>query len=128
MSKHADIIKRLEAATGLDRDLDRDIGLLIGGWRLEEYATPNPTMMLVVGEDVYPDHPGSLYPSFTESIDAALGLVERMLPGWGVKVDTCGQAVLYAGGKSDWYLADASSPPFAILIALFRALEAQEAN
>jgi len=116
MSKYSDIIKRLKAATGPDRELDfsiekfnlGDLGYVVDHW------------------DTAQRH--SIVAHYTASIDAALELVERMLPGWGVKVDTCGQAVLYAGGKSDWYLEDASSPPLAILLALFCALEAQETN
>jgi len=74
------LLERVRSATGRDRELDRDIGLAIGGWELSEYATPNPTMMIVVDGDWYPDHPGSMYPAPTESIDAALALTERVLP------------------------------------------------
>lgn len=70
------LIARLEAAEGPDRALDREIGLRIDGW----YETVDSHgECLMANGDRYPDHPASEYPSFTESLDAALALAERVL-------------------------------------------------
>lgn len=83
MADMQELISRLEAAEGPDRALDREIGLRIDGW----YETVDSHgECLMVNGDRYPDHPESEYPSFTESLDAALALAERVLPGWCVGV------------------------------------------
>ena len=72
-----ELIKKLEKATGPDRELDRDIGVAALGWR--PFTVNGHHKMLDVGDATYPDSPGSMYPALTESIDAALTLVPR---GW----------------------------------------------
>lgn len=71
----SELLSRVEGATGPDRELDRDIGLAIGGWK---HVGSGPYGMLDIGGDLYPDHPGSMYPALTESVDDALALVERL--------------------------------------------------
>jgi hypothetical protein len=94
----ADLIERLEKATGPDRELDREIGITIDGWlpgQSSTMITPNGPVsyagLIYVPSDKthYADHPGSMYPSFTESVDTAIGLCERVLPGWIWRVATC---------------------------------------
>lgn len=64
-----DLIERLEKAGGPDRELD--IAL---------------TKQFIAGKQYrHPD----LAPPYTTSLDAAVALVERVLPGWGWQVGTC---------------------------------------
>ena len=72
------------------------------------------------------------YPKYSESIDAALGLVERTLPGWGIgiaiDVDAprlC-QCRLRQSTQDDHFEEDAPTAPLAILRAWVAAMIAQE--
>lgn len=129
MSKYADIIERLEKAEDFDRDLDRDIGLALMGWRYEDVEGFGQMIYIPDENAFYPDHPGSLTPSITSSIDAAIALVEKALP------DT---AILLGYGQDEltkpWARisvpcgsSNGATLPLAILRALFRALEAKPA-
>ena len=110
MSKYADIIARLEKADGPDRGIDGAIAMVLG-------LMPN----------------GDRY---TASIDAAIALVERMLPLHSIQIDhECRKRTsIYkddgfamCSKPSSWLsYADAPTAPLAILLALFRALDAQE--
>lgn len=102
MSKYADIIERLEKATdGSDADLDHLIMAF----------DPGPRMM--------PWH-------YASSIDAAISLVERMLPGWWWMVTKAGECELVSDGFD--IMESAATPPLSVLVALFRALEEKEAK
>lgn len=111
MSRYADIIERLTKAKGPDRvfDLDIDEVLMIDG--------PNPP--------------------YTFSLDAAIDLVERMLPGAFYYIERLppeGQRVWGSGYLASVEAADelvtvtGTTGPLALLLALFRALSAQEAG
>lgn len=137
--------KRVEAATGADRELDARIlatllakepiviveqSPLNGTWcayslnhagarRLWE--TPSPFRQL---------------PGVTASLDAALALVERVLPGWSWSVRRSGfgnpaGAELWdprrspGGGNSHHGVNELGAAPIAILSALLAALSAQ---
>src|SRR5438105_1932936 len=75
------LIERVEKATGPDRELDEALALAFG-WRLREIVLvrtvlewERPTgFRLPIGTMADP-------PFFTASLDAALALVERVLPG-----------------------------------------------
>jgi len=113
----SDLLARVEAATGPDRELDDAIVELMFG-----------KSMLVITEDagtVWRNHKA---PFYTASIDAALALAERVLPdheiemfqlfhgnGWGVNfrakhIDT----------------AYAPTPALALIAAILKALIAAE--
>lgn len=124
-----DILTRLREAEGPDRELDRDIGLAIGGWRYE--ALGDLGEMLFVPEDAtyYGDSPGAMYPSFTESIEASLALVERMLPGCAWEITTTGfkpGASIVVHGPRTMFGAYANTPALALIAALFTALQEKE--
>lgn len=91
------LIGRVKAANGPDRELDRAIGLAVGGWwaTVDEHGDA-----IMCDGDRYPDHPGSMYPALTESVDAALALVERLLPGWRVSI--FGNHLTGAKGGKGW--------------------------
>ena len=136
MSQYTDILARLRAATGPDRELDIKIWLA---------TTAGATR-----QTIHVDHPQGAYdidetrdasrrlitvPSFTASIDAALSLVAEKLPGWdwmlgnrdGEHPQEWPWASLtlpgWEGDEESQFLEHASTPPLAILTALFTALE-----
>lgn len=136
MSRYADIIERLEKADGPSRKLDRDIA------KAEKWY---PDDIQDVGFYIDPAkgcRGGEIYtpPAYTASLDAAIALVERMLPGWTTKHHTAdstpGQQRWHFyvarhpadrdGARSPHEFCGIGSPVIALLIALFRALEAKE--
>jgi hypothetical protein len=71
-------------------------------------------------------------PPFSTSLDAALALVERVLPGWWPSVAQVGpgkwSADIYdPSDKRSLSPAHAPTPPLALVIALVRAKEARDA-
>ena len=127
MSKYEDIINHLEKAEGPSHEIDAIIVSMDGfqikrernrAWR---YGDRNTQKWYNI-------------PSYTASLDAAVALVERMLPGWTIA--NIGQddgktwhAELRKGHKTSYStvkLAGAAVSAIALLLALFRALQAQE--
>ena len=122
MADMQELIARLEAAEGADRALDREIGLRIDGW----YETVDSHgECLMVNGDRFPDHPGSEYPSFTESLDAALALAERK--GFGDCFDIqirpgTARVSRFADGRAVWMVTpDCATPALALCIAILKA-------
>ena len=72
------LARRIKDAEGPDRELDREIGLAIGGWKAGSLYGHKT---ITVGNDTSADHPGGMYPSPTESIDAAVSILEKAVPG-----------------------------------------------
>jgi hypothetical protein len=114
-----ELLAALKAATGPSRELDAWIENIFGLSRWEEGPW-------VPGE-------GHIYAKrlepkpFTDSIDAALGLVERMLPGW-VWALHHRLTISFSMAREDDifcepFVATALTAPLAILIALLMALE-----
>ena len=68
-------------------------------------------------------------PELTASIDAALALVERMLPEWqiyiGIMREANGGCVAQVAPNQDATMVKGKTAPLAILTALFTALEAK---
>ena len=124
------LLSRLEAATEGSDDMDREVAIALG-W------TP-PAMGLPFWHDDDANHWTAL-PDWSTSIDAALALVERLLPGWGATVVTDPPSCCLRISTSDsmahfkatgffldeFPIYEASTPPVAILLALFRALSAR---
>lgn len=143
-----DLIGRLEVCTGPDREIDAELMRLEHDWEerhigaTDENDTPVKDWVWVnraTGEwrSTAPLH-------FTESIDAALALVERKLPGyrWGVSSAPM-RTGFYPDGKPSYgegfkahltepsalrpmpTIASGATAPLAILLTLLRALKAQ---
>jgi hypothetical protein len=106
--------ERVEGAGGPDRELDREVWAAL---------VANPPASLV--------HVGRIeVPAYTASLDSALGLVERVLPGWAWRVEFV--AKWRPGGP--FYGADLTdgikpasrragpTPALAVLAALLKAL------
>ena len=110
MSKYAAIISRLEAATGPNYEIECSIHEMCGEQRP---IIPSP---------------------YTASLEAAIALVERMLPGWRKSVGEnlhhgYWQGRVYRFQDDDIferYGHHDTAPAIALLLAMFRALEAQE--
>ncbi|MFA6043595.1 MAG: hypothetical protein WC718_01305 [Phycisphaerales bacterium] len=106
------LLERVEAATGGDRELDRDIAIATGWvhrsgapWeRVLEWERPNPTA----------------------SVDAALALIGRVKPGARALMehdhDGNGWAMLMPSKHSERFMAEAPTPALALILALLRAL------
>lgn len=75
-----DLLDRVKGATGPDRKLDEDIAV----WTYPELATFQRSPS---GGWIHPEF-GKIAPAdgYTSSLDAALALVERRLPGWGCTI------------------------------------------
>lgn len=110
------LLKRVEEAGGGSRDLDRDI------WQAFDAAAAGAP---------HGEMPGTFY---TSSIDAALALVERVLPGWTYALDNAGRTFhCELNSNTGRFLlqgdierhASAPAAPLAILIAMLHALIAQ---
>lgn len=116
------LLSRIEAASGPDREIDRAIGFALDGWTVRNDITGYTDCDAIVTGDgnVFVDDPGGMYPSFTESLDAAVALVEKMLGNrWNVY--GVGQAVIHI--DDDEFVRDAgATPALALCAALIKAL------
>lgn len=133
------VLERLRAATGPDRELDAAIEVATfvpSEWRMDcRQGSKSGTCVVT-----YIDHRGKRTtgtyraPSVTYSLDAALALVERVLPGWSWGVSRL-DAGLVAGvvaapvdvepdHEEDWgcQSAEAATGPLALCIAALQAL------
>lgn len=129
MTDLSELLERVKAATGPDRDLDAAIGKALGAefkarnvHRRGHYIGGKP-VLLRVAED---------YPRFTASVDATLALVERCLPGWRYDIHsprfgTPFEGVLMDGDSASRRIVVGHAPtaPLAILSALLQAIGEQ---
>lgn len=127
----SDLIAKLEALDGPDREVDADIyiafnipmeragridrlGGCVGWWPKD---APYESAVDV--------------PRYTASLDAAIALVERVLPGNHLRIDIGDDGLHAANIFGDWgdsHANASSSPAIALLIALLRAKEARDAE
>lgn len=98
--KSSDLITRIESAERGSRELDREIARLFGWHRVEPRFARNKHGAWIAPEDFIGLHSDgspildSLHgtdlhrepPSFSVSLDAALALAERLLPGWPIVI------------------------------------------
>lgn len=85
MSDYAELLERVKAATGPDREVDAEIAMAAGvhsrsrdggrskGWLIEANG----------GTNIWANHP----PAYTESMDAIVALIQQELPGWRICSD-----------------------------------------
>lgn len=82
--KHAELLERLRVATEGDRDLDAEVAVALG--HVIKWKTANYTMEQFPAIYWKAPHPYAGMcepcPAFTTSLDAAVALCERVLPGW----------------------------------------------
>lgn len=130
-----DLLGRIRIATCPDRELDAAITIAIGegpdeGWELITHV-PGVFMMdagrWIKGNRIRTPKP------FTASVDAALALVERKLPGWGYDLSMINgksRAGLWRPrtlGPAFHGFSDGSMP-LAIVAALLSALSSGDAS
>lgn len=125
VSNLAVLLERVKAATGPNQELDAQIGLAFG-WEPNIYHTawfpPD------YDDDLKDDYLPQL-PLFTASIDAALALVEKVLPGWKHAVGNhCpgNYCWLWPDSKTNGHFEKAASESAAILAAMLSALIEKE--
>lgn len=134
------LLERVEKAEGPDREIDAEIWLaLVPGTTRKQWSYIHKAS----GKECFVDetrdatHALINVPSYTASIDAAVALVEKLLPGWRLMVTTPGGAYLMSSdfepAEEEWgepkgftCAADAKSPALALIAALLRALIAQQ--
>lgn len=129
------LLERVEAKAEPDRELDADLDVnLFGGeivWRQANY-----TMEMYPASRRPSDHYVGGYahehvPLYTASIDAALALVERVLPDWSWNAGNVGEDDMPMANVTEPidpcrdFSASAPTVPLAILSALLRALISQ---
>lgn len=133
-----ELIERLEAASVGSRELDREIMVLIGGAQQVSEAIfygPGETVWYCGDyEDSAVDVP---LPYVTTSLDAALALAERVLPGWtwdiagprepitGTDDGRPSAALRLDADRPSLRIGTATTPALALCIAILRAVAAQ---
>lgn len=124
MTDFADLLARVREAKGPDRDLDAAIALATGWTHEVNHEEDYECWRKSDGKAAY-------LPRYTASIDAALALVERMLPGkWPLILDTA-TAIMWATESRIEFSGskiDLSRLPLAILAALLSALSSPTLN
>lgn len=131
----ADLIDRLEKLTGPDREVDAEIALHFGARHRSRRTGSGVNkgrewfVDSIGGVEEWSRHP----PASTASIDAAVALVEKMLPGWGwdlvkPKKGAPGKCRSAVFNGEHLFTGSAYSPEVALLLALLRALEAEGAR
>jgi len=132
MSDLSSLIARLEAAEGPDRELDRDIALTVDGFVYEKRgkdAKPWFYHSTIGGRrQLISPYNSERLPAYTSSIDAAVSLAERVLPGLS-KI----QPETYVGGEfhhceietedGDFEAHNCPNAAIAICLATLRALD-----
>lgn len=136
MSKYADIIERLEKATGPDIELGAAILTASGTYVLERRGSDRQEWLYPTFQNygrINPKFCGEYGKDPTRYIDTAIALVERMFsPGYYRLEKLKGLPDPHhaywatAGASGEQEDAYAPTSPLAILLALFRALEAKE--
>lgn len=137
MSDLEQLLERVKAATGPDRELDADIAQAIEGveiqWRqatgtMEMYPVQRyPSTSHAAGFGIGP------VPTYTASVDAALAFAERMLPGFGYSLNgghLRDQATIWLGEVETYdqeceFVEGGETAPLAILAATLSALASQ---
>jgi hypothetical protein len=127
-----DLIKRLEEAEAGSRDLDALICVTTND--RPPWARRAPEQLVVNGSCVTLGKDGAGWPSesYTTSLDSALALAERVLPGWGWEIshDDC-IGNYYAWVGKDFYLRGPQehlrgiqeTPALALCIAVLKATD-----
>lgn len=137
MSALQELLERVEAATGPDREIDAAIWLqMVPGATRKQWSYVHARTNRVCSVDETRDA-GRLIivPAYTASIDAAVGLVERMLPmgTWSLYnsdpkcIPKGGSAYIFADSDDeDSFRAAGATPALALIAALLKAMIASK--
>jgi len=120
MTNLQDLLERVTAATGPDRELDAAIALT-QGWPVYR------------GDNWIGPHAEISVPAYTASLDNAVALIESRLPGWWWAVGHYGPhgkctANVSRDGKKHGNDVVGATPALALLAALLRTLVAQQSD
>lgn len=128
-----DLIEALQKATGPDREIDRDIADTLGLGPDESWERPKHQRG-IINMDVGNWSKGNISrssPRYTSSVDAAIALAERVLPGrsvmmgWRQSSETRPWARVGLWPDPD---ATGATPAIALCVATLRALSALQAK
>lgn len=118
-----ELIEKLEKATGPDRELDADIAITLKLIAEREWWSVNYLS-------------GDMIPAYTASIDAAVQLCERVLPGWVIDFISQDFMSVPEGYRGIGWTVEiinqvrvqgqSSKPSIALCIAILRALQPKE--
>jgi hypothetical protein len=134
MSKYTGIIERLTKADGPNRELDCWIGYSADfrsediemPWRekVDRFGFEHALSAATRDQNVW----SRVLPCWSSSFDASIALCERLLPRWEWVVFQNHGACVFTFDGTDYFefATDEGEPQIALLIATFRALEAQE--
>jgi hypothetical protein len=123
------LIERLEASEGADRELDKQIWqLLVPGVTRRTSHVAHHSKPYDIDETRDASGRLIIVPSYTTSIDAALALVEAVLPGydWARTVEFKTMRLYVPSEDLPHYDGRHKSPAIALLIALLSAHEGAE--
>jgi hypothetical protein len=128
MTDLSDLITRLEGAEEADRELDARLYVEL----IARLRRPDIEDMIAARAASHPDENVWLsgardwqVPPFTSSLDAALGLAERVLPGWWWVVSSTGGECAAEIGNLETPLADniiatSKTPAVALVLAVLK--------
>lgn len=117
------LISRLEESTEGSRELDTDLFQAFAGddWHKAYIRAQEPCGC---PHDMAVEEARHYAPRYTTSLDAAIALVERLLPGWWWEIDAAGNATVF---KAPRYVVEhAATPALALCLAALKAMEAKD--
>lgn len=130
----SELVERLRKATGPDRELDAAIWLVDEGYEKRGGFNPSTVFWTQVqdGFAMEGNSPMRSVPKFTASVDAALALVERVLPGWrhAHEKRTNGTCIAWVDAADDepCIPSIAETIPLAILLSALTAIQSKGAT
>lgn len=128
------LIDRLSQLDGPDREVDSEIAVHLLGYtrvnRMEKWPEAKPIWDFYEGEPLNSN--GVFIPKYTSSVDAAIALAERVLPGWTIARLGQDDSKLWNAELRQGYLTafdrvtlgGAPNGAIALCIALLRAKDA----
>lgn len=144
MTDLTDLIARVEGLSGPDREIERDVWEALTGECVHRetkfvYLDDDERELECVacGADTYGKDP---WRGISASLDAVVALAERVLPGWGwgvaviearvtamlVEPDTPDASLMTPWPRRFESTAPTPTPTLALLLALLRAVQAQQ--
>jgi hypothetical protein len=123
-----DLIKRLEEAEAGSGAFNQELALLLGGYVLEKRGKDRKEWFYPVDREWFYRDAIHELPRYTTSLDAALALAERVLPGWCWMIERHKNGTATAG-LHEWNAyreADrftANTPALALCAAILKATD-----
>jgi hypothetical protein len=131
MADLTSLSERVEGAGGPNLALEAEIWCAVNGYTFDQFDGAGIRYRDAAGRY---RHEAGAPPPYTASLDAALGLVDRVLPGAGWQVETIAFGSRYGAlvirpHEVGYHEATAATPALALISALLKALsEKDQAN